>query len=285
VKVRPPHLRLVRPVDRRVHRPPQAPGLHLPGAMPRTGGVVVKILTLNPVSPTLAAEIPLTVIPVGWKPQVRCEACGGKGVIASAGKGVIASVYHQCSACEGRGTTDYRGRLGLSDGEHLHLSCALVDVVPIYSADHRTEAWERHVAPTSQGDLWLWKGPSEHENLSTGRPVWLHDDITAQRPYSDFSPTGPCPYCGSPPGPPHHVYGERKCCPDCRHPQRYALVIEDVKATTERCPRCWGECVERGPEQERWELPEAVCSVCSGRGVCPPVPMPGHPDRLTEATW
>jgi hypothetical protein len=266
--------------------------------MPRTGGVVVKILTLNPVSPTLAAEIPLTVIPVGWKPQVRCEACGGKGVIASAGKGVIASVYHQCSACEGRGTTDYRGRLGLSDGEHLHLSCALVDVVPIYSADHRTEAWERHVAPTSQGDLWLWKGPSEHENLSTGRPVWLHDDITAQRPYSDFSPTGPCPYCGSLPGPPNHVYGERKCCPDCRHPQRYAWLIEDVKATTDRCPRgCERIKPLQGDKTFRIRQGEGAmvsggrlyawvaCPTCRGDGACPPVPMPGHPGELTEATW
>ena len=28
---------------------------------------------------------------------------------------------------------------------------------------------------------------------------------------------GYCLGCGAPAGPPHHVYGERKCCPDCQH--------------------------------------------------------------------
>ena len=26
-----------------------------------------------------------------------------------------------------------------------------------------------------------------------------------------------CRWCGAEDGPPHHVYGERKCCPDCDH--------------------------------------------------------------------
>jgi hypothetical protein len=27
----------------------------------------------------------------------------------------------------------------------------------------------------------------------------------------------PCRHCNAPEGLPHHVYGERKCCPDCDH--------------------------------------------------------------------
>jgi hypothetical protein len=65
----------------------------------------------------------------------------------------------------------------------------LVDVVPTLAAeDTIDQAWMPHVAPTKQGDLWLWEGPGEVENLSTGRLPWRHRDIEDQRPYGDFSP-------------------------------------------------------------------------------------------------
>lgn len=69
-------------------------------------------------------------------------------------------------------------------------TCELVDVVPIYDANHKLDlAWEHHVAETvSSGELWLWEGPSDTEAPSTGRPSWLHRDIADQRPYGDFTP-------------------------------------------------------------------------------------------------
>lgn len=94
------------------------------------------------------------------------------------------------------------------NGRHLHLgdvgwttnwhplplgavvaTVKLVDVVPILAADDSLDqAWMPHVAPTRQGELWHWQGPSETESLSTGRPGWKHAVIEDQLPYGDFAP-------------------------------------------------------------------------------------------------
>jgi hypothetical protein len=156
-------------------------------------------------------------------------------------------------------------------------SCTLADVVPIYRKRQRVEAWERHVAETANGGaLWLWKGPSEHENQSTGRPVWRYDDISDQRLYGDFSPTGPCPTCGGSgkrwPG--RGTIGAFSCwtCDGQGTVQRYAWLLEDVKATTDRCPRCWGE-------------DGVICFRCMGLRGCDPVPMKGQPGQLEVPSW
>lgn len=65
----------------------------------------------------------------------------------------------------------------------------LVDCVPIHHEDHKlTVAWERHIAPTRDGSLWLWEGPGDTENLSTGRPPWRRTNIDDQRPFGDYAP-------------------------------------------------------------------------------------------------
>lgn len=66
-----------------------------------------------------------------------------------------------------------------------------------------------------------------------------------------------CVYCGLPGGPPNHVYGERKCCPDCHHESTFdsryeaaAAAIHDERGRLHRaavwpghdpgwCPYCY----------------------------------------------
>lgn len=77
-------------------------------------------------------------------------------------------------------------------------------------------------------------------------------------------------------------------------PGRYAWLLDDVKPTTERCPRCWGSGwihrpLETGGEGEhRWLCP--ACTVRDedgyaeiGRGFCEPVPARGHQGLWTLA--
>lgn len=66
----------------------------------------------------------------------------------------------------------------------------LVDVVPILAPGEWLDpGWAKHVSPSREGGpLWLWLGPSETENASTGRPTWRHEVIEDQRPYGDYTP-------------------------------------------------------------------------------------------------
>jgi hypothetical protein len=247
----------------------------------------VNVVTLPATTATLAHTIPLSVLGMDYAPpeeaigqrlllraDTPCPTCGGDGHEGPATGARQRDYGRSCSTCDGEGV------LGA-----VVASCTLAAVVPIVKprtgdcgkrADHVCEM---------DGSLVLMRRGMETL-------------VTHERPYSDFSPTGPCPYCGSLPGPPNHVYGERKCCPDCRHPQRYAWLIEDVKATTDRCPRgCERIKPLQGDKTFRIRQGEGAmvsggrlyawvaCPTCRGDGACPPVPMPGHPGELTEATW
>lgn len=137
-------------------------------------------------------------------------------------------------------------------------SAVLTDCVPILGpGEPVNEAWLRHIAPTAHVPtrrLWLWNGRSETVNLSTGRPTWEHDDITDQWPFGDFTPG------------------------------RWALLLEDIKPTTERCPACWGEgCQDLGAYDHWRETGDAAaaaaldpCATCAGSGKCRPVPARGQ---------
>lgn len=48
-------------------------------------------------------------------------------------------------------------------------------------------------------------------------------------------------------------------------PGRWALLLDDIAPTTERCPWCWGESTADDP-----------CAVCDGAYVCDPVPARGQ---------
>jgi ASCH domain len=136
-------------------------------------------------------------------------------------------------------------------------SCVVTGCVPILGCGERLdEAWARHVAPTTHGELWVWNGPSDTENASTGRPTWLHDDVTDQLPFGDFSPG------------------------------RYAWMLDDVKPTTERCPQCWGDpsfrnyiVDEHHPHASHHAF--ALCPTCEGAGKCEPVSMRGRQSLFT----
>lgn len=68
-------------------------------------------------------------------------------------------------------------------------TCNLVDVLPIYEPGERIPvAWQRHVAYTGRdNNLWIWEGPGDTEVACTGRPPWVHTDITNQGPFGDFT--------------------------------------------------------------------------------------------------
>ncbi|HEX9991610.1 MAG TPA: hypothetical protein VGB14_01650, partial [Acidimicrobiales bacterium] len=102
----------------------------------------------------------------------------------------------------------------------------LADVVPIYdSATRLPVAWQRHIAPTADGRLWLWEGPSETENPTTGRPDWRRTDIADQRSFGDYSEG------------------------------RFAWLLEDVRPLPEPVP--W-----RGQQAAPWSAPaELVAKV------------------------
>jgi len=83
-------------------------------------------------------------------------------------------------------------------------------------------------------------------------------DITDQLPYGDFTPG------------------------------RWALLLDDIKPTTERCPACWGSLPEAAPgvcvdiDGARWHDPGAcplctpLCSTCGAVGRCDPIPARGQ---------
>lgn len=66
-------------------------------------------------------------------------------------------------------------------------------------------------------------------------------------------------------------------------PGRWAWLFEDVKPTTERCPRCWGKRMgtpkPASTPMEPWVTPAPAfaryCATCHGAGVCDPASMKG----------
>jgi hypothetical protein len=99
-----------------------------------------------------------------------------------------------------------------------------------------------HIAPTHNGELSWWKGRSETENLSTGRPTWVIENIEHQLPYGDWTPG------------------------------RWAWQITEAAPTTERCPWCRGYSGWHGQGEERAFY---GCPVCDGAGRCDPIPATG----------
>lgn len=116
---------------------------------------------------------------------------------------------------------------------HIVASAVVRDVVPIVHIIH------------------AWLGDAPFPNIQTNGPdvatlVGANDDVpsvrlTDQLPFADFTPG------------------------------RWAVLLDDVTPTTERCPACWGT----------W----APCRVCftpngyvGGAGTCPPIPWRGRPD-------
>jgi hypothetical protein len=205
----------------------------------------VNVVTLPATTATLAHTIPLSVLGMDYAPP---EEAIGQRLLLRADKKRPANVYLRVNDplppaidligmpwewTEGDqdGTYRWAGPLGC-----LVAAGTLTGVAPIVD-EHQTVYPYLH---------------AEDGLLVTGRTDGF--DIEAQRPYSDFSPTGPCPTCG---GSGQITEGSVQDeyaldCPTCDGSgtvQRYAWLIEDVEA------------------------------------VVPPVPMPGHPDRLTEATW
>jgi hypothetical protein len=71
----------------------------------------------------------------------------------------------------------------------------------------------------------------------------------------------PCRHCNAPEGLPHHVYGERKCCPDCDHrpPPDVEGQQECTGPSASYCPN-HGECTcpRQGREARRLALVEAM---------------------------
>jgi hypothetical protein len=57
------------------------------------------------------------------------------------------------------------------------------------------------------------------EACGTPWPPSLDDvaHLTCMEPRAHRAEPGSCRGCGAADGPPSHVYGERKCCPDCDH--------------------------------------------------------------------
>lgn len=58
-------------------------------------------------------------------------------------------------------------------------------------------------------------------------------------------------------------------------PGRYAWLLDDVKSTTKRCPRCWGEGT-LPPEDWPCDLCSLPEDTIRGSGFCTPVPMRGR---------
>ncbi len=135
-------------------------------------------------------------------------------------------------------------------------TCELVDVVPIVGRwEWRPEEADRcrvSEEPNDgdlrhqRGGLWLtgfrcWPATSaSRSRWYGGSPERIED----QRPYGDF------------------------------RPGRYAWLLADIKATTERCPACWGSGSYPYPTR-------MVCQVCNAKLSCEPVPARGR-QRLWE---
>jgi hypothetical protein len=221
----------------------------------------VNVVTLPATTATLAHTIPLSVLGMDYAPP---EDAIGQPLLLRRDGLTPRQRWGTCCPNDPECEHSYLDADALSrwmdtpDDVEVEASCTLAAVVPII-APHED-------APTE--GAWLFLGESMALIMRPGGPR----DVTPQRPYSDFSPTGPCPTCGgSGIAVPYATSGP--ACERCEggRVQRYAWLIEDVEATTERCPRCWGY--------------GTFCPTCQGTHSCPPVPMPGHPGELTEANW
>lgn len=148
-------------------------------------------------------------------------------------------------------------------------SCVLTDVLPIETPDSEIARGPRMVWTSGAGDLKIARYSPGVE--ADGHPWVTEADIESEIPFGDFSPG------------------------------RYAWLLEDVKSTTERCPRCWGEGTVPWHEDREWRCgcgrgvrhavdcgrrpPERVdCPTCVGFPGCAPVPMRGR-QRLWTPTW
>jgi len=69
--------------------------------------------------------------------------------------------------------------------------------------------------------------------------AWTNPGPYGVGPYEDADAMDPCRYCGST-DPTHHVYGERKCCPDCDHrpPPSYEETLDRTLRLLARARRC-----------------------------------------------
>lgn len=166
--------------------------------------------------------------------------------------------------------TDERGpflatpRVGVVTGERQRMplplgalvaSADLIDVLPMVAGDD--VANDVHGCRTGLVGF-VWIGSDE------GPRVYRWNGSQYEQQLSSF-----------PPEPEFGVY-ERG---------RWAWLLDDVRSTTERCPRCWGD----GSDPESWEdpgtgeppMPTWGCETCGGgarrgAGVCEPVPMRGR---------
>ncbi len=59
-------------------------------------------------------------------------------------------------------------------------------------------------------------------------------------------------------------------------PGRYAWLLDDMKPTIERCPRCWGTGALPTGAVKPAGPHFYPCPNCAGEGVCDPVPARGH---------
>lgn len=165
-------------------------------------------------------------------------------------------------------------------------SCVLTDCVPIVAfGDNGLTTGP--LWPHAEAHGWVrlgyehfdWAVPTLHRPPYVGASGgWSSTDITAEMPFGDFSPG------------------------------RWAWLLDDVKATSERCPRCWREAprvvryakvdagdpvavMDRGPTEIPWQITgaEPSCASCLDAGKCDPVPMRGRqglfrPDWAARAT-
>lgn len=118
----------------------------------------------------------------------------------------------------------------------------LVDCLPMVEHVGRSPADARYVQPLNGGEWWIC-GPDPY-----GRPSRMTErEITDQVPFGDFAAG------------------------------RWAWLLEDVAATTERCPECWNQFEGRMPGHvygSNWAW--VPCRTCDGDGKCDPVPAKGR---------
>lgn len=120
-------------------------------------------------------------------------------------------------------------------------SVDLVEVVPTLDTDY--DIWppehrSADVAWDADGSGW-----SNAIHLAGGgQPTKRYEN---QRPYGDFGPG------------------------------RFAWIFGDAKATTERCPTCWGRTFNCAPDGHVMSL-RCTCPTCDGKGVCEPIPARGR---------
>jgi hypothetical protein len=144
-------------------------------------------------------------------------------------------------------------------------TATLVDVVPMVAWSPLTgpAVWAAHMIPMAGSDaprmLLLRDAATAAEALASDGPIPADIDATDQLPYGDF------------------------------RGGRWAWMLSDIKATTERCPACWGTgCTvsawrsdpEIGRESTRYvgsgRGDMEWCPICRRSGVCEPIPARGR---------